>query len=78
LEIINTYGGIYLDLDTFPLKPFDDKLLQKEFFTVRRHYDNLAALKNAETNIGSDNYFIGGNGTKDITHNENDFCIPLL
>ena len=25
--LIRKYGGIYLDLDTFPLKPFDDELL---------------------------------------------------
>lgn len=22
--LLNKYGGIYLDLDTFPVKPFDD------------------------------------------------------
>lgn len=28
--LLNKYGGIYLDLDTFPVKPFDDKLLSYE------------------------------------------------
>ena len=33
--LLNKYGGIYLDLDTFPVKPFDDKLLLYENgFTV--------------------------------------------
>lgn len=33
--LLNKYGGIYLDLDTFPVKPFDDKLLSYENgFTV--------------------------------------------
>ena len=27
LVIINKYSGIYVDCDTFPIKPFDDKLL---------------------------------------------------
>lgn len=28
--LLNKYGGIYLDLDTFPVNPFDDKLLNYE------------------------------------------------
>ena len=33
--LLNKYGGIYLDLDTFPVKSFDDKLLSyKNGFTV--------------------------------------------
>ena len=32
IELLNKYGGIYLDCDTFPLRPFDDYLLSlKEF-----------------------------------------------
>lgn len=27
LYLLNKYGGIYLDLDTFPVKPFDEKIL---------------------------------------------------
>ena len=27
IELLNKYGGIYLDCDTFPLRPFDDYLL---------------------------------------------------
>lgn len=41
--LLNKYGGIYLDLDTFPVKSFDDKLLShKNGFTVnhaKKHCD---------------------------------------
>ena len=33
--LLDKYGGIYLDCDTFPVKPFDDLLLQNEFFACR-------------------------------------------
>jgi hypothetical protein len=32
LELLYRYGGIYLDCDTFPRKPFDDKILNCESF----------------------------------------------
>lgn len=52
LEILNEYGGIYLDCDTFPIKPFDNTLLNNDQFVVSRHmlYTN---------NIMPDYYFIG-------------------
>lgn len=31
-SVLNDIGGIYLDGDTFPNKPFDDSLLKKNFF----------------------------------------------
>jgi len=34
LEIIERMGGIYLDLDTFPIKPFDDELLKLDHFNA--------------------------------------------
>lgn len=34
--LLKKYGGIYLDCDTFPIKPFDDKLLSKEYFWSQR------------------------------------------
>ena len=34
LYLLNKYGGIYLDLDTFPVKAFDEKLLSYEGFAV--------------------------------------------
>jgi hypothetical protein len=32
LHLLNKYGGIYLDCDTFPIKPFDDWLLKQPEF----------------------------------------------
>ena len=34
LYLLNKYGGIYLDLDTFPVKSFDDKLLEYNGFAI--------------------------------------------
>lgn len=52
LELINTYGGIYVDCDTYPIKPFDEKLLAMENFCV---YDKIENFHEAN------NYFIGSN-----------------
>jgi len=30
MYLLNKYGGIYLDTDTFPVKPFDDRILSYE------------------------------------------------
>ena len=57
LALLNKFGGLYVDCDTFPLKPFDDKLLQLKRFMVARHYNNIAS--STENNIGDDNYFLG-------------------
>ena len=38
--LLNKYGGIYLDLDTFPVKPFDDKLLSYENGFTVNHVKN--------------------------------------
>jgi len=50
--LINTYGGIYVDCDTYPIKPFDEKLLAMENFCV---YDKIENFHEAN------NYFIGSN-----------------
>ena len=51
LYLIHHYGGIYLDCDTFPVKPFDDKLLNNEqFFVTRGYYD---------ANIKKEHFFMG-------------------
>lgn len=60
LELINTYGGIYVDCDTVPLKPFDNALLANNKFIVTRHYDTGFLYKTNTKYI--DNYFIGSNG----------------
>lgn len=60
LEVINQYGGIYVDCDTIPLKPFDEELLSYDKFIVTRHYDTGYRYK---TNVEYiDNYFIGSTG----------------
>lgn len=54
LRLVKEFGGIYVDCDTFPLKPFDSQLLQLSSFIVKRHYNN-----NASDNTADDNYFLG-------------------
>ncbi len=39
--VINKYGGIYLDCDTFPIKPFDDKLLNLNNFCITSFNNEL-------------------------------------
>lgn len=34
--LLNKYGGIYLDCDTFPIKSFDDELMNNKFFMTKR------------------------------------------
>ena len=36
--LINKYGGIYLDCDTFPIKPFDNELLEKNTNIITKVY----------------------------------------
>ena len=50
LEILNQFGGIYVDCDTLPLKPFDNSLLENDFI-VEDYTSN--------GNITVDNYFFG-------------------
>lgn len=63
IQLINSLGGIYLDCDTFPNKPFDNQLLEYDF-CVSRHYNNF---------ISQDNYFFGSKKKNNI----NDFLIPI-
>ena len=35
--LLYTYGGIYLDCDTFPIKPFDEELLNNNYFISCRY-----------------------------------------
>jgi mannosyltransferase OCH1-like enzyme len=51
MELLNEFGGIYLDCDTFPVKPFDESLLETGRFCVSRHYEG--------NNVFPDNYFMG-------------------
>ena len=49
-HLMNRYGGIYLDTDTFPNKPFDDNLLKRNFFVEYTTDDG---------HIWQDIYFMG-------------------
>lgn len=52
LELLNLHGGIYLDCDCIPLKPFDNQILdRKQGFIVQRHYSSGC--------IKPDCYFLG-------------------
>lgn len=57
LELLNIYGGIYVDCDTFAMKPFDSYILNLNNFCV---YDKIEDF--CEIN----NYFIGSNKEKHI------------
>lgn len=45
MSLLNEYGGIYLDADTFPIRPFDDALLAKPFNVTRSYNNNWAIFK---------------------------------
>ena len=59
LELLNTYGGIYLYCDIFPIKPFDDYVLSYGNFCV---YDTVYGLKE------KNNYFIASTGQNFLTN----------
>ena len=48
--LLYTYGGIYLDCDTFPIKPFDEELLNNKGFCCTVEYNGL---------LYNDIYFMG-------------------
>lgn len=37
--LVDTYGGIYVDCDTLPVKPFDTLLLKEKYFQCQGHWD---------------------------------------
>jgi len=71
-KILNTYGGIYLDLDTFPIKPFDDKLLSKEKFNCMNSFSDNAF-------INQDSFFFGNRRLEDEKDSggKMEFLFPL-
>ena len=50
IELLNEFGGIYLDCDTFPRKPFDENILNNDFFIVKRSQNG---------GMFRDNFFMG-------------------
>jgi len=51
IYLVNKYGGIYLDCDTYPIKPFDNKLLSLKCFNIM--------TKNRKNEGYTDCFFIG-------------------
>lgn len=65
LELLNRYGGIYVDLDTFPVKAFDQELLSNMFFVIKRFNGN---------GFFYDNYFMGKQLDNKKLINPYNFC----
>lgn len=76
LEVLNKFGGIYVDCDTFPLKPFDDTILAQPF--IVQTYINLIYDKTVYPHIIYDNYFIGTNSMLKIYSFQQPELQPLL
>ena len=79
LELLNTYGGIYVDCDTYPVKSFDEQLLSYNKFVVERHFDTGFSYNTNQLHI--DNYFFGTSGKKDdqiYNYEADDKIIKLL
>lgn len=51
-ELLQTFGGIYVDCDTWPIKPFDDALLMDGFIASQLDY-------NKNFRLITDIYFVG-------------------
>lgn len=54
IKQLDTYGGIYLDCDMFPIRPFDDELLSLGWFCMCRQFPN-------QNHITLENGFCGKN-----------------
>jgi hypothetical protein len=68
-------SGIYVDCDTFPIKPFSKELFNLENFIVERYYNTNHGK---EYNVKYlDNYFIGVN-SEQIYNLSEQSCIKLL
>jgi len=63
--LINEYGGIYLDTDTFPIKPFDDKVLNLNYFRCG-YATSLGFFFGGMKGYLSYNYFKDFNKNEDV------------
>lgn len=54
IELLNIYGGLYIDCDTFPIRPFDDELLNV--------HDRVLIYHDINGELRPDSYFIGSSG----------------
>jgi len=73
MRLINAIGGIYVDCDTYPIKPFDDELLAKQCF-VASHLYHTPYYKQYVRYI--DNFFMGSDGKEHqiIDLEDNSIC----
>jgi len=53
-NLLTKYGGIYCDLDCYPLKPFDDDILSEPFCVECNYKENgpdLFCIGNTPNNV---------------------------
>lgn len=63
IDILNNVGGIYVDCDCVPCKPFDEVLLNRDAFVVMHKHNSMSMIK--------DCYFMGKSHTcAEIQHYE--------
>ncbi len=73
INLLTKYGGIFLDLDTYPIKPFDEKLLSLDSFYVDSFHRNNFSYKKRNP----DQYFIGcQKGSKYEEHRDFSVALP--
>ena len=63
MRLINEYGGIYVDCDTYPIKPFDNELLQNQCFIASHLYCTPYYKKYVKY---IDNFFMGSDGKDNL------------
>jgi hypothetical protein len=63
MELLNFYGGIYVDCDTFPIISFSNELLTNDFFIVKRKTYGGFFI---------DNFFMGKKNDGKIVYNPYD------
>lgn len=82
LEILNIYGGIYIDCDTYPIKQFDNFIFEKDLLCVYDKIDNLLIPNNyflaSSKKYQFDNYFdITNNNVFKLIHTNNQQFIRI-
>lgn len=77
--LLNKYGGIYLDLDTFPVKPFDDKLLEKRFAVKQNNsFCDLFFLGCEKQQVFKDYVHFNKSGYEQFSKNIHQIYYPYL
>ena len=57
--LLEEKGGIYVDCDTLPIKPFDDALLEKAFTTKVKAWRNISKSKGRAPENAYEDYLYG-------------------